>query len=313
MDIQTQIKENEKPNENLFIPYERSEEYFPTLKLKKKNLERFEYIISNIEETIKNAKKLQMSEKKKTEQKKETETKKEAESKSKSKIAIFDDDKDINVGISYEERLKIKIKGMKGEKLMNHINNLIIKLNEFTIIINNEIDMIDTDYKNFINEISNKKLASKLIDVRRKLQPNCESTTYKTSGFFSSAFGKKLTSTNASDVNIKIYTDLEKCFQYLLEIIMEYCYKSGFFGNKDFKSEQNKFNTTILFQQRGSQKEAINAIIVASHATKEYLKDEGKEETKRIPSSYTSVGGYKKNTQKNISYSTKLNKKTLKH
>jgi hypothetical protein len=311
MDIQTQIKENEQPNENLFIPYERNEEYFPTLKLKKKNLERFEYIISNIEEAIKNAKKLQMSEKKKNENKKEAESKSESKSKSKSKIAIFDDDTDINVGISYEERLKIKIKGMKGEKLMNHINNLIIKLNEFLIIVNNEIDMIDTDYKNFINEISNKKLASKLIDTRKKLQPNCESTTYKTSGFFSSAFGKKLTSTNASDVNIKIYTDLEKCFQYLLEIIMEYCYKTGFFGKKDFKTEQTKFNTTILFQKQGSQEEAMKAILASRKATEEYLRDEG--ETKRIPSSYTSIGGYKKNTQKNISYSTKLNKKTLKH
>jgi hypothetical protein len=84
---------------------------------------------------------------------------------------------------------------------------------------------------------------------------------------------------------------------------MEYCYKSGFFGKKDIKPEQNKFNINIdiLFQQNNSHEKDMKRIREHLAATQEYLLGEKKRSNL--------TGGYKhKYTKKNINtnYSKKL-------
>ena len=183
-----------------FTPIKVSTTTYPTFFFEKKTLNDFNSIIENIETKIKEGLKKQ-----KTDDKQEH---------------------NIAVGIPEDGRSKIKIKGYRGESLINHFDKLVQLLSEFINNVNNTIEET-SDFNKYVQEKENLKLAKKLIYLRDKYQPNCAGEKYRTTGFFSSAFNTKLTDTDSSKINQQIHKDLEKCMDYLLAIIVDYCNKSG--------------------------------------------------------------------------------------
>jgi hypothetical protein len=183
-----------------FIPIKVSNTTYPTLFFEKKTLNDFNSIIENIETKIKEGLKKQKR--------------------------VDKQEHNIAVGIPEDGRSKIKIKGYHGESLINHFDKLVQLLSEFINNVNNTIEET-SDFNKYVQEKENLKLAKKLIYLRDKYQPNCAGEKYRTTGFFSSAFNTKLTDTDSSKINQQIQKDLEKCMDYLLAIIVDYCNKSG--------------------------------------------------------------------------------------
>lgn len=102
------------------------------------------------------------------------------------------------VGITEDARMKLKIKGIKGDKLGDYYDKIKDKLQDFMQEINEKsMDYIDMTTEFIQTEKEDMELSKKLIQIRNKMQPNCGSNKYKTSGFFSSAFSEKLEFTSA--------------------------------------------------------------------------------------------------------------------
>jgi hypothetical protein len=154
------------------------------------------------------------------------------------------------IGITEDARMKLKIKGYKGDKLVDYYDKIKDKLQGFLEQINEKmIDFIDMNTGFIQTEKEDIKFAKKLIQIRNKIQPNCSSNKYKTSGVFSNAFSEKLAFTSAEPILKQISTDFEICLEYLLSIIKEYCNGAGITSSI---GNFVQFNTMLLFEKEKS-------------------------------------------------------------
>jgi hypothetical protein len=249
-----------KPREQQigFNPIKADHKNYPTLLFEKKTLNDFNSIIENIEKKIKDGlKKQKEQEKKMYKYQQQYGYKKEYQNNKEYSRGV-----NINVGIPEDGRVNIKFKDYKGEELINHFDKLVRLLSELMSNINSKISEL-SDYNNYIQEKQNLELAKKLIQIRNKQQPNCAGEKYKTTGFFSSAFNTKLTDTNSSSLNQKIYKDIEKCMDYLLSIIVEYCNKTGIM-TPDSRSYV-QLNKEVLYTVEETRSHRIKAIQGRGH------------------------------------------------
>jgi hypothetical protein len=244
-----------KPKEQVtgFSPIKVEQKSYPTLIFEKKTLNDFNTIIDNIETKIKDGLKKQ----KKT-YKQQQYGQQQYGQQQQQNNTDYNRDVDIQVGIPEDGRSKIKIKGYKGESLINYFDKLVKILTEFINNVNNTINE-SSDFNKFIQEKENLKLAKKLIELRNKQQPNCSGEKYKTTWFFSSAFNTKLTDTNSSIINQQIQKDIEKCIDYLLSIIVEYCNKAAIMTSEGRSFVQ--LNKEILYTVEQTYSQRRKAII----------------------------------------------------
>jgi hypothetical protein len=239
------LKPNEHAQQIVFTPVKISQTTYPTMFFEKKTLDDFNSIIGKIERKIKDG------------LKKQKKTEKYTYGQQQYQNNQYNSNFDVAIGIPEDGRAKIKIKGYKGEELINHFDKLVQKMKEFINNVNSTIDEA-SDFNKFIQEKENLKLAKKLSDLRQKQQPNCAGEKYKTTWFFSSAFNTKLTDSNSSTVNQQIQKDLEKCMDYLLSIITEYCIKAGFMTPET--SSFIQLNKEILYTIEETRSQRIRAI-----------------------------------------------------
>ena len=254
-----------------FIPIKVSNTTYPTFFFEKKTLNDFNIIIENIETKIKEGLKKQ-----KTDDKQEH---------------------NIAIGIPEDGRSKIKIKGYRGESLINHFNKLVQLLTEFINNVNNSIKE-SSDVNDHVEEKENPKLAKKLIYLRDKYQPNCAGEKYRTTGFFSSAFNTKLTDTDSSKINQQIHKDLEKCMDYLLSIIVDYCNKSGIM-TPDARSYV-QLNREILYTEEQTRSERLKEM-------------EKRERSDRFKERGKKYGGSKLKSKKKSKSNKHITRKHKKH
>jgi hypothetical protein len=227
-----------KPKEQQagFNPIKADHKNYPTLLFEKKTLIDFNSIIDNIEKKIKEGLKKQKEDEKKIYRQQQQKPQNNTNYNKKYNIVV---------GIPEDGRVKIKIKGHKGESLISHFDKLVRLLTELAQNVNSKISEL-SDYNDYIQEDKNLELSKKLIEIRNKQQPNCAGEKYKTTNFFSSAFNTKLTDTNSSTINQQIYKDIEKCIEYLLSIIVEYCSKTGIMTPETHSYVQ--LNKDVLFE-----------------------------------------------------------------
>jgi hypothetical protein len=248
-----------KPKEQQagFSPIKVEQKSYPTLFFEKKTLNDFNSIIDNIETKIKEGLKKQKKDEKKMYKQQQQYGQQYGQQQQNQNNKDYNRDVDIQVGIPEEGRVKIKIKGYKGESLTNHFDKLVNILTELINNLNNKISEL-SDYNNYIQEKENLKLAKQLIEIRNKQQPNCSGEKYKTTWFFSSAFNTKLTDTNSSIINQQIQKDIEKCMDYLLSIIVEYCNKTGIMSPE--ASSYVQLNKEILYTVEQTRSQRLKAI-----------------------------------------------------
>jgi hypothetical protein len=217
-----------------FIPYQLTKQNCQIIQLKEKRFNNLNSIISEIEAKIVEQLKI----------KNKPQSILYLGQKVNNNKGLSSSQNNIKIGIDYSAKEKIKIKGYQGDKIFDFYNKIIERLQEFIEKVNEKIqDNIDSN--NYVYEKEDVKLQKSLIKIRSKLQPNCDGDKYKTSGFFSNAFSNEIKGTNASDILLQMYKDLEKCLTFILSIVKEYCTLSAII-NKDTQS-MIKLDTNILF------------------------------------------------------------------
>lgn len=253
-----------KKEEKSYTPYQLKDNSF--VKLKEVNFNDFSSIISSIEEKV-----IDQLNKKQTQK----------------------NEKITEVGIDKDAQSKIKINGYKGDKLVDFYNNMVEKIKTLIEKINEQIDE-NSDYNGYVTEKNNKNLVKALLKIRNNNQPSCRDNKFKTSWFFSSAFSEKLTSDNGQDILKEMYKDLETCMKFMLDIIKEFCNKTGIVN----KNAYITFDINLLMYKEKSYSNRVRE--------REEEDRKAKEEEKRKQQQY-----YQSQYQK-MYYGGKKNKRTKK-
>jgi hypothetical protein len=138
----------------------------------------------------------------------------------------------------------LKVKGIPVKDLPDYFNRIKDKLQEFIDSINQKIidkklgteysetnstisqqkDRILEEHQGLINEEINNLLIKSFKKKMRK-QPNCNDEKK-----FSKGVKLETPITNSSDLNKKIYSELERCFEFLTKLLQEYCNQFGWQG-----------------------------------------------------------------------------------
>jgi hypothetical protein len=138
----------------------------------------------------------------------------------------------------------LKVKGIPVKDLPDYFNRIKDKLQEFIDSINQKIidkklgteysetnstisqqkDRILEEHQGLINEEINNLLIKSFKKKMRK-QPNCNDEKK-----FSKGVKLETPITNSSDLNKKIYSKLEICFEFLTKLLLEYCNQFGWQG-----------------------------------------------------------------------------------
>jgi hypothetical protein len=250
--------------EKKFIPYKLDKTNCKIIQLREKRFNNFNTIIQQIEEKIK-----------------EQIKKNALTSQQKNNLAR----NNIKIGIDFDAKQKIKIKGYKGDKLIDFYNKIIEKLQEFIDTVNEKV-VENIGFNQYITEEKNdNNLKKALIIIRNKIQPNCSDDKYKTSGLFTKAFSEQLNSYTTYEILKQMDKDLETCMTFLITIVKEYCTLTAII-NKDTQT-MVKIDDNLLFmvdkkyseEQEKEQRLISNSQKGGKNTNKKYTK---KQKSKKL-------------------------------
>ncbi len=222
---------------------------------------------------------------------------------------------------------KLKVKDMPIDDLSDYFNNIRDKLQYFINSINQKIidnklgietsgtnssvsqqkDKILEEHQGLINEEINNLLVKSFKKKMRK-QPNCHDEKK-----FRKGIKIESTITNSSELNKKIYAELEKCFEFLTKLLQEYCNQ---FGWEDLKvSKEMLLKKPEKQQQTTSTTSLSTTPFSTTHSTTSSTTTQSSNPNRNFPfrggESKKKINNKKKQINKNSKKQKQIIKNTI--